>query len=165
MAPSPDGPDIDTALARARMLFSLLSAPAIRTQLGEVLAAAEGASTPSGPLTRLDWLGEDGAVDAARLREVVEAIGVMRSSEAILEVGPLEELPSREADRVAMSVRIVHRVFERMGGARSLTEPEVNAGIAMITDDVALVRRDGVDAGVLQRTADGAAYRLAPRAG
>ena len=52
-------------------------------------------------------------------------------------------------------------MFERVGSARSLGEAELNAAIAMFAADVALVRRDAVDSGVLERSADGAWYRLA----
>lgn len=52
-------------------------------------------------------------------------------------------------------------VFERLGADGALSEAELNAGISMIAPDPALVRRDAVDSGVLERTADGSRYRLA----
>ncbi len=41
-----------------------------------------------------------------------------------------------------------------------MSERELNAAIAMFCADVAIVRRDAVDLGVLERTDDGAAYRF-----
>lgn len=176
--------DLDAALGRARMLFSMLSSPKLRTALGERLAGGDGlagteqpagtgqaagtartagtqVSRPDGPLARIDWLQADGQVDAPLLREVVDALTLMRSSDAILEVPRLEALPPREDDRIAASGRIARMVFDRLGADGALSEAELNAGISMIAPDPALVRRDAVDSGVLERTPDGGRYRLA----
>ena len=171
MTPAP-AMDLDAALGRARMLFSMLSSPKLRTALGERLTGGERPagtenpvgtqdSRPDGPLARIDWLQADGQVDAPLLREVVDALTLMRSSDAILEVPRLEALPPREDDRVAVSGRIARMVFDRLGPDGALSEAELNAGISMIAPDPALVRRDAVDSGVLERAADGSRYRLA----
>lgn len=183
MTPSPSM-DLDAALSRARMLFSMLSSPTLRAALGARLTGREQidiADRPTGaehrngtrdaahtrssstdaPLDRIDWLRADGQVDAPMLREVVDALSLMRSSDAILEVPRLESLPPREVDRIAASGRIARMVFERLGADGALSEAELNAGISMIAPDPALVRRDAVDSGVLERTADGSRYRLA----
>lgn len=170
MTPTP-AMDLDAALGRARMLFSMLSSPKLRTALGQRLTGGErpaGTENPvgtqdsstDGPLGRIDWLQPDGQVDAPALREVVDALSLMRSSDAILEVPRLESLPPREDDRIAASGRIARMVFERLGTEGALSEAELNAGISMIAPDPALVRRDAVDSGVLERTADGGRYRL-----
>lgn len=155
--------DLATSLGRARMLFAMLSAPKLRAGIGRVLTGAGEPEAPDvrGPLSRLDWLGTDGEVDVAALREITEALAVMRSDEAILEVGRLERIPVKTEESREMSARIARIVFERVGNERTLTEAELNAAIAMFAKDVALVRRDAVDAGVLTRSPDGAAYRLA----
>ncbi|MFS2031818.1 DUF2087 domain-containing protein [Curtobacterium sp. CT11-45] len=56
-------------------------------------------------------------------------------------------------------MRIVELVFARLGTVRPVPEPVLNAAIAMFAEDVAIVRRDAVDLGVLVRTDDGASYR------
>lgn len=171
MTPAP-AMDLDAALGRARMLFSMLSSPKLRAALGERLTGGKRPagtenpvgtqdSRPDGPLARIDWLQADGQVDAPMLREVVDALSLMRSSDAILEVPRLESLPPREVDRIAASGRIVRMVFERLGADGALSESELNAAISMIAPDPALVRRDAVDSGVLERAADGSRYRLA----
>lgn len=160
--PSPR--DLASPLGRARMFFAMLSASKLRAPLGRILAGDGAPERPDvhGPLSRIDWLGPDGEVDAAALREITEVLGVMRSSEAILEVGRLDGIPVKTEDSREVSARIVRIVFERVGADRVLTEGELNAAIAMFAADVALVRRDAVDARVLTRSADGASYRLAP---
>lgn len=156
---------LDAAIGRARMLFSMLSSPKLRTALGATLREGEGSTdqpaVTDGPLARIDWLGSDGAVDSTKLRAVVDALTLMRSSDAILEVPRLEGLPPKEEDRIAASGRIARMVFDRLGRDGALSEAELNAAIAMIAPDPALVRRDAVDSGVLQRTPDGGRYRLA----
>ncbi|AXK46836.1 DUF2087 domain-containing protein [Brachybacterium saurashtrense] len=155
--------DLSTPLGRARMLFAMLSVPKLREGLGARLLGTGGAQSPdvAGPLSRLDWLGADGEVDLPALQEVTDALTLMRSSEAILEVGRLDGIPVKTEESREVSGRIARIVFERVGRERVLTEAELNAAIAMFAADVALVRRDAVDAGVLARTADGTAYRLA----
>lgn len=97
MTPSPSM-DLDAALSRARMLFSMLSSPKLRAALGARLTGGEQidiADRPAGaehrngtrdaahtrssstdaPLDRIDWLRTDGQVDAPMLREVVDAHG------------------------------------------------------------------------------------------
>lgn len=192
MPASPDpaagpGPDLDGALARARMLFSLLSAPRLRSGLAEMLAGdgrptdgqgdshgdSHGQGRESlladpgvrGPLSRLDWIDTDGEVDIARLRGTVGALEVLRSDRAMLELGRLEGIPASTDESRALCGRIARIVFERVGRDRTLSEGELNSALAMFVADVALARRDAVDSGVLERTADGSAYRLAPAAG
>lgn len=127
---------------------------------------AQTPSTPAasadGPLSRLDWLSSDGAVDVPALRRISESLALMRSDRAILEVPRLAGIPVKSEESREVSSRIVRVVFERVGRERRLSEPELNAAIAMFAADVALVRRDAVDAGVLERSADGSEYRLAP---
>lgn len=155
--------DLATPLGRARMLFAMLSAPKLRAGLGRVLAGEGAPEAPDvrGPLSRLDWLDEDGEVDLVALREITEALALMRSDAAILEVSRLDGIPVKTEESREVSARIARIVFERVGPERSLTEGELNAAIAMFAADVALVRRDAVDARVLTRSADGAVYRLA----
>jgi len=80
---------------------------------------------------------------------------------ALLEFGRIERMPAPADRRQPLSVRIVAVVAERLGRTRPVSERELNAAIAMFCADVAIVRRDAVDLGVLVRTDDGAAYRFA----
>ena len=89
---------------------------------------------------------------------------MLRSGEAILEVPQLPEIPQKIEESREVCGRIAELVFDRVGRERTLGEAELNAAIAMFAQDVALVRRDAVDAGVLTRSADGTAYRLAEAA-
>lgn len=159
----PTRPDLATTLGHARMLFAMLSAPKLRRGLAQLLAGDGPSEDPAvrGPLSRLDWLAADGDVDVTVLREVHETLGMMRSDEAILAVGRLDGIPVKSEESREVSGRIARIVFERVGAERTLTEGELNAAISMFAQDVALVRRDAVDAGVLTRSADGASYRLA----
>jgi len=155
--------DHPAELGRARQLVALLSAEKLRRGLGRLLAGDGPAEDPPvhGPLSRLDWLGEDGEVDVAALRRIGYSLALMRSDRAILEVPRLDGIPVKTEESREVSGRIARIVFERVGPARSLGEAELNAAIAMFAADVALVRRDAVDSGVLERSADGAWYRLA----
>lgn len=155
--------DLRTPLSRARMLFAMLATPKLRQGLGAVLTGAGPSEDPGvrGPLSGLDWMDDAGEVDVAALRETAEVLALMRTGEAILEVPRLAEFPQRTEESWEVCGRIARLVFERAGRERTLTEPELNAAIAMFAADVALVRRDAVDAGVLTRTADGSAYSLA----
>ncbi|HIY23953.1 MAG TPA: DUF2087 domain-containing protein [Candidatus Brachybacterium merdigallinarum] len=157
------------------MLVAMLSTPKLRHGLARLLRGEPLPEDPSvrGPLSRLDWLTAGGdtaadagaaveaAVDVEALREITEALSVMRSDQAILEVGRLAGIPVKTEESREVSGRIARIVFERIGVERTLSEAELNAAIAMFAQDVALVRRDTVDAGVLTRSADGTAYRLA----
>jgi hypothetical protein len=156
-------PDHAAELGRARLLFALLATPKLRHGLGRLLAGDGPAEDPSvsGPLSRLDWLGPDGEADVERLRTITDSLATMRSDRAILEIPRLDGIPVKTEESREVSGQIARIVFERLGPGRSLSEPELNAAIAMFAADVALVRRVAVDAGVLERSADGSRYRLA----
>ena len=156
-------PDHPAELGRARQLVAMLSAEKLRRGLGRLLTGGGPTEDPSvrGPLSRLDWLGEDGEVDVAALRRIADSLALMRSDRAILEVPRLDGIPVKTEESREVSGRIARIVFERVGPERSLGEAELNAAISMFAADVALVRRDAVDSGVLERSADGAWYRLA----
>lgn len=146
------------------MLLSMLATPKLRRALGDQLAGRGTSEDPGvrGPLSRIGWIQENGDVDLATVRAMSDSVALMRSSAAILEVPLFEELPEKAEERIAVSQRIVGLVFDRLGTGRAVGEPELNAALAMVTKDVAVVRRDAVDSGMLTRTPDGAQYRLAP---
>jgi hypothetical protein len=68
--------------------------------------------------------------------------------------GRIETYPSRPADRAELLAWIAARLPDR-----ELTENEVGEHLALVTDDVAVIRRYLVDAGLLDRAIDGTAYR------
>ncbi|MFJ4160463.1 DUF2087 domain-containing protein [Microbacterium testaceum] len=72
--------------------------------------------------------------------------------------GRLAVYPSRAADRDAVLLHVVGRVIEL---GEILAERAVNDRLAAIVDDVAAMRRYLVDAGLLERSRDGAAYSRA----
>lgn len=154
--------EVDAALREARMLLSMLSAPALRAGIGATLQG-EAPTDPAvaGPLSRLTWLTADGAVDHALLRARVDALGALLGDGAILSSRRLTSLPVTEEERRELAGRIVRLAWERLGSPRFVTEPELTAALAMFSADAALVRRAAVDAGALRRTPDGARYELA----
>ncbi|OIH96236.1 DUF2087 domain-containing protein [Curtobacterium sp. MCBA15_001] len=119
--------------------------------------------TPDIPADRFDWVGPDGTVDRGMLVEAKEAIELLLSDRAVLHVGRITGLPIEASKRQQVSTAIVRIVFDRLPARRSITEETLNAALAMFVEDVALVRRDAVDTGVLVRTPDGAAYQLQTR--
>ena len=72
----------------------------------------------------------------------------------------VRELPLDDGRRRELSVAIVRTVFARLNARGPVSEERLNGALAMLVEDVALVRRDAVDAGALDRTADGRTYRL-----
>ena len=157
--------EVDAALREARMLLSMLSAPALRAGIGAALQG-EAPTDPAvaGPLSRLAWLTADGAVDHALLRARVDALGTLLGDGAILSARRLTSLPVTEEERRELAGRIVRLAWERLGSPRFVTEPELTAALAMFSADAALVRRAAVDAGALRRTPDGSRYELATTA-
>ncbi|WIB15913.1 DUF2087 domain-containing protein [Curtobacterium sp. MCPF17_050] len=120
---------------------------------------------PTIPADRFDWVGADGTVDTGLLRETKEAIELLLTDRAVLHVGRIRDLPIEAGGRQELSSAIVRTVFDRLPARRSISEETLNAALAMFVEDVALVRRDAVDTGVVTRSADGSSYSLqAPQA-
>ncbi|WP_093839623.1 DUF2087 domain-containing protein [Streptomyces aidingensis] len=70
--------------------------------------------------------------------------------------GRLTAIPRRTARRDALLVHLAETLFAR---DRVYSEPEVNAALLTVHDDFPALRRHLVEAGLLARTRDGAAYR------
>lgn len=70
--------------------------------------------------------------------------------------GRIASMPSRPADRRELLEWVAARLPER-----ELTEREVGEHLALVTGDVATLRRYLVDHGLLARAADGTSYRRA----
>lgn len=71
--------------------------------------------------------------------------------------GRIASWPRRPVDRAALLAWAAGRALPEGGAA---DERAVTQRLAAIADDPATLRRDLVDAGLLERDADGAAYRL-----
>ncbi|MDM7890782.1 DUF2087 domain-containing protein [Curtobacterium caseinilyticum] len=150
-----------TSVGRARQAVAVLAAPTLRAAL---IGGAELDDRTRASLAAFDWLGDDGP-DSAALGRTAEDLRRLQGAAALLEFDRIERMPVPEDQRHPLSVRIVRIVAERLGRSRPVSERELNAAIAMVCADVAIVRRDAVDLGVLERTDDGSAYRFVEERG
>ena len=143
------------SVARARQAVAVLASPSLRSAI--VGGAALDGRT-SAAVAAFDWVGDDGP-DTPLLGRTAQDLQRLQGPAALLEFDRIARMPVPDDQRHPLSVRIVELVFERLGTGRPVPEPVLNAAIAMFAEDVAIVRRDAVDLGVLVRTDDGASYR------
>lgn len=136
----------------------------MHTALRRARQVVAATMNPNIPVDRFDWAGGDGVVDTGLLLETKESIELLLTDRAILHIGRIEDLPVEAGKRREVSNAIVRIVFDRLPARRSISEETLNAALAMFVEDVALVRRDAVDSGVLTRSSDGASYGLVPSA-
>lgn len=156
-APSGAGPsDVARAVARARQAVAVLASPTLRSAL---VGDGELDDRTRAAVDAFDWVDEHGP-DRALLGSTARTLQLLQAPAAALEFDRIARMPHAEAERVPLSLRIVGIVGDRLGRARPISEPVLNAAIAMFAEDVAIVRRDAVDQGVLERTEDGASYRF-----
>lgn len=104
--------------------------------------------------------GRATAVDA--FRPLLEHRAAASGLDRFLRDGRIASWPRRPGDRAALLAWAADRAVARGGTA---TEREVTERLSAIADDPATLRRDLVDAGLLDRDADGTAYRRASDAG
>lgn len=170
---------IDTTLRECRMLLTMLRTPKLRQMLVRVLAvqddqdtrnntanAANAAAstiipttiTVEGPLRQLSWLHDDGTLSNEDLTAAADDIKLLLGDTAILEMPRITQLPSDNASRIRILTTIIERVFTNLGPRPQLSEPELNARLAMLVDEVAVIRRYAVDYGILKRSPDGSVY-------
>lgn len=113
----------------------------------------------AGLITPIDggWRAEPDAFRSA----LAAAPSAMRPTgvERFFVEGRLTVYPSRAADREAVLAHIAGRLIS---AGETVSEAEVTERLAAIVDDSASMRRHLVDAGLLARSRDGSAYRLAP---
>lgn len=138
-------------LADARMLLTLLRTPKLRGELARILA---NPSPPAPPLDRLSFVAADGSIDTAALAASLGEIEELRGPFAFRHLPVVTDITAPLAEE------IVAEVFARLGSPASITEPQLNAALAMFVADVAGTRRSGVDSGFLLRESDGSRYRL-----
>lgn len=153
--------DVGTTVGRARQAVAVLASPTLRAAVvGEVAGADSVDERTRAAVSAFDWLGDDGRPDSAQLGRTAKDLQRLLAPTALLEFERIERLPVPDEQRHPVSVRIVRLVATRLGVARAVPEPVLNAAIAMFCADVAVVRRDAVDLGVLVRTDDGSSYRF-----
>jgi hypothetical protein len=147
--------DLTRSVGRARQAVAVLASPTLRAA---VVGDAELDDRTRTAIAAFDWLGDDGP-DTPLLGRTAQDLQRLQAPAALLEFDRIARMPAPDDQRHPLSLRIVGLVFERLGATRPVPEPVLNAAIAMFAEDVAIVRRDAVDLGVLERTDDGAAYR------
>ncbi|KQO59797.1 DUF2087 domain-containing protein [Curtobacterium sp. Leaf261] len=144
------------AIARARQVVAAVANPGLRA------AVFDGASADSGrPGPRFGWIHPDGTIDDELLSRTADVLRQLMVPEVVLAFGRLETLPAAEPARRRIVERVVEIVVARLAPARRVSEPVLNAAIAMVATDVATIRRDAVDIGLLRRTPDGSVYEFA----
>jgi hypothetical protein len=148
--------DVRGTVGRARQAVAVLASPTLRAAVVGGGALDERTRVA---VTAFDWLGDDGP-DAPLLGRTAQDLQRLQRPAALLEFDRIGRMPGPDDQRHPLSVRIVRTVFERLGTSRPVSEAVLNAAIAMFSEDVAIVRRDAVDLGVLERTDDGGAYRF-----
>lgn len=148
--------DVAASVSRARQAVAVLASPTLRAA---VVGRAALDERTRASVAAFDWLGDDGP-DSAVLGRTAKDLQLLQGPAALLEFDRIERMPAPEEQRHPLSVRIVGIVAERLGRSRPVSERELNAAIAMFCADVAIVRRDAVDLGLLHRTDDGATYRF-----
>ncbi|WP_150956926.1 DUF2087 domain-containing protein [Microbacterium testaceum] len=141
-----------------------------RIVLGEPVEPALGALSPGRRRRVLDTLLSSGLVSADGEGWRVEPDAfrqALRSAPAtprptgvdrFFVDGRLTTYPSRAADRDAVLAHLAERLAKP---DETLSEKDVNDRLADMVDDVASIRRYLVDAGLLERARDGAAYSRA----
>lgn len=159
----------DATLKDCRMLLTMLRTPKLRDQLATVLTTQDDAMQAadaltalpaSSPVRRLAWLGADGLIQTDRLGEAVDDLTALLDDQAVLATTRIADMPADPDDRATLVRAVCGRAFENTGARTRLTEPELNARLAMLVEDVATFRRHAVDLGLLARTPDGRGYRL-----
>ncbi|MCT9621588.1 DUF2087 domain-containing protein [Curtobacterium sp. C2H10] len=143
------------SVARARQAVAVLASPSLRSA---IVGGAALDDRTRAAVAAFDWVGDDGP-DTPLLGRTAQDLQRLQGPAALLEFDRIARMPVPDDQRHPLSVRIVELVFERLGTGRPVPESVLNAAIAMFAEDVAIVRRDAVDLGVLVRTDDGASYR------
>lgn len=166
---------IDRTLRECRMLLTMLRTPKLRHAFVRVLAAqdasdggsddAAAAVAATGPLRQIGWIGEDGMLSNDGLSAAAQDIRLLLGDTAVLATSRITRMPPDGEERIALLDAIVGRVFENVGPRPQLSEPELNARLAMIVDEVAVFRRYAVDYGLLERSQDGSRYWRAGHGG
>jgi hypothetical protein len=119
-------------------------------------------------LTAAGLVAVDGPRLVARVDAIRDALAELEPEEgeeassparvrALFRRGRIVEIPRAPELRAAL----LRHLAERFDAGRTYTEPEVNAVLQEVHDDHVALRRYLVDEGLLERTDDGASYRLA----
>jgi hypothetical protein len=161
-SPAPDGRRIAALLANAE-----IRAVWARIVLGERVEAATAGLAPGRASRIIDGLLDAGLVDVVD-EEVVASETVFAALltqwpaparptgvDRFLRDGRIDRYPSNAADRQQLFAWVAETAFEP---DEVLSEAEINERLSTRADDVALLRRHLVDAGLLLRTPSGSSY-------
>lgn len=138
-----------------RLLVNAIGDQKLRQKLIHLLADNE-ASTP---LERLELL-DDRTINLETVNVWRSWIQIAQTAEYALTLPKITLNGRPEPQRHSLSAQICREVFSRLA-LTTLNENQLNAALAILVDDPAPCRRDAVEDGVLNRTADGSTYRLA----
>ncbi|MCH4209131.1 DUF2087 domain-containing protein [Bifidobacterium sp.] len=152
-------------LREYRTLLDLLRTPKLRTAVASALGSdPEPASLPlNAPLNQISWLSCTRNDSVRALAHAKSDIEDLLSAESILLCERISVMPHNARQRE----QIIQTVFERVFAYSShswLTEAELNAKLSMLVEDVAGIRRYGVDRNIIERTANGRKYWLSKKA-
>ena len=144
-----------------RRVAAALSNPVRRSVYAQLVLGV----TPSAP--RLDRVladlrgaglisADNAVIDSAFADLLTAEAPVTRTGiERFIRDGRIEQYPSRPADRLS----VLEWAASQLPADQSLSEAAVNEILAGLVDDVASLRRYLVDAGLVERDADGREYR------
>lgn len=138
-----------------RLLVSAIGNQKLRQKLIHLLADNDAAT----PLERLELLN-DRTINLETINVWRSWIQTVQTAEHALALPKITLNGRPEPQRRSLSAQICREIFSRLA-LPTLNEKQLNAALAMLVDDPALCRRDAVEDGVLDRTADGSTYRLA----
>ena len=152
--------NVQEALRRTRQVLAATINPAMMGRPDQTNGGASREENGLRAAPHIDRVRPDGSVDAVLLGQTKAVLELLITDRAILHVGRISDLPAETASRRELSNAIVQTVFDRLGTHRTVNEATLNAALAMFVDDVALVRRDAVDSGFVNRSPDGRSYEL-----
>lgn len=157
-----------------RPVIAALANPEVRVAFGLVLVGGDidgylGEKSPSRRRRIIDALTSSGIVEVAgsamvlKADEFAEILGDAAPKKAtgigrFLADGRIAQYPASPQDRAALLQWVSGRVLEP---GETISEAELNGRLRVLADDTALLRRQLVDAGLVERRPDGSEYALA----
>ena len=110
-------------------------------------------------LTAAGLVNENGVVDGVFTELLAQNAPVVRTGvDRFLVDGRIAQYPAKPSDRV----EILEWAAARVADDHPVDEATITSRLAEVTDDPASLRRCLVDANLIERDADGTAYRLNP---
>jgi hypothetical protein len=153
-----------------RRVIAALANPSTRSVFAEIVARDAGEVSVTQREHAIEALasagmiiadGDDEFVASTSLyKELLDAdpVATKQGVQRFLRDGRIDQFPAKPAERLQL---LAWAVSQAVPADATLSEAEVNERLAELVDDVAVLRRYLVDAGLLARDADGRAYRRA----